>query len=129
MACIVTSHTEVVNLYSSTYISALILSVSLNFQTELLLLFYMYLWILTGVFKDDGPYSVYISTDGVKELYATTLAEPLKLGANVNLARAMDVFKYMAQAHPGFQHLQVLADHWQVVANVAVRNVSVRMLL
>lgn len=78
----------------------------------------------TGVFKNDGPYSVYISTDGVKELYATTLAEPLKLGSNVNLTRAMEVFQHMARAVPGFEYLQVLADHWQVVANVAVRNVS-----
>lgn len=81
------------------------------------------------MFKNDGPYSVYISTDGVKELSATALDEPLKLGANVNLTRAMEVFKHMAMARAGFQYLQVLADHWQVVANVAVRNVSVRRIM
>lgn len=81
------------------------------------------------MFKNDGPYSVYISTDGVKELHATTLAVPLKLGANVSLARAMEIFKHMAEAQPGFKYLQVLADHWQVVANVAVRNVSIRWIM
>lgn len=77
-----------------------------------------------GVFKNDGPYSVYISTDGVDELYTTSLGVPLQLGANVSLARAMEVFRHMAKAQQGFHHLEVLADHWQVVANVAVRNIG-----
>lgn len=79
------------------------------------------------MFKNDGPYSVYISTDGVEELYTTSLGVPLQLGANVSLARAMEVFRHMAKAHHGFHYLEILADHWQVVANVAVRNVSLKM--
>ena len=76
------------------------------------------------MFKNDGPYSTYISTDGIEELYNTSVGVPLELGANVSLARAMELFQHMAKTQPRYSYLEVLANHWQVVANVAVRNVS-----
>ncbi|XP_063888909.1 uncharacterized protein LOC135115838 isoform X1 [Scylla paramamosain] len=75
-----------------------------------------------GVFKNDGPYSAYISTDGIEELYITSVGVPLQLGANVSLTRAMELFHHMAKTQPRYSYLEVLANHWQVVANVAVRN-------
>lgn len=77
-----------------------------------------------GVYKNDGPFDVYISTSNVPELY--TVEEntgEITLGANVSLKRAIEVFEEAA-GNPGFQHLKELAKHWGVVANVAVRNVG-----
>ncbi|KAK4325143.1 hypothetical protein Pmani_004297 [Petrolisthes manimaculis] len=81
-----------------------------------------------GVFKNDGPYSVYISTVGIKELYSTRVGStsaPVVLGANVSLTRAIEVFRDAALESPGaFAHLDVIANHWQFVANVSVRNIG-----
>lgn len=75
-----------------------------------------------GVFKNDGPYSAYITTNGIKEMYTVTMESPLKLGANVSLTRCIEVFKHMAESDPGYDYLHALVSHWQVVANVSVRN-------
>lgn len=75
-----------------------------------------------GVFKNDGPYTAYIATSGVKELYTVNNQSPLELGANVSLTRAIEVFQHLATSDPGYLYLKTLADHWQVVANVSVRN-------
>ncbi|KAK3885385.1 hypothetical protein Pcinc_010383 [Petrolisthes cinctipes] len=81
-----------------------------------------------GVFKDDGPYSVYISTVGIKDLYSTRVGStsaPVVLGANVSLTRAIEVFRDAALESPGaFAHLDIIAKHWQFVANVSVRNIG-----
>lgn len=80
------------------------------------------------MYKNDGPFDVYISTSNVPELY--TVEEntgEITLGANVSLKRAIEVFEEAA-GNPGFQHLKELAKHWGVVANVAVRNVSLWLL-
>lgn len=80
------------------------------------------------MFKYDGPYSVYITTVGIKELYSTRVGSgstPVVLGANVSLTRAMEVFHHAAVECPStFAHLDVIAKHWQFVANVSIRNVS-----
>lgn len=80
------------------------------------------------MFKYDGPYTVYITTVGVKELYSTRVGSgstPVVLGANVSLTRAMEVFHHAAVECPStFAHLDVIAKHWQFVANVSIRNVS-----
>nr|BAS67018.1 aldehyde oxidase [Penaeus japonicus]BBC28100.1 aldehyde oxidase [Penaeus japonicus] len=75
-----------------------------------------------GVFKNDGPYTAYISTSGIRELYSTRVGSPLEMGANVSLNRAIEIFEHMAASDQSYHHLQSLADHWKVVANVAVRN-------
>lgn len=68
---------------------------------------------------------MYIDTSGVTELYTVSEREAsLTLGAGINLTRAIQVFKRLAQTISGYHHLDNLAEHWSVVANVAVRNVS-----
>lgn len=80
---------------------------------------------ITGVYKEDGPYTTYISTNAVKALYNVTIGEPLTLGANVSLSRAIEVFQHVANAYPNYRYLDALVRHWKLVANVSVRNVSV----
>ncbi|XP_064098256.1 uncharacterized protein LOC135209209 [Macrobrachium nipponense] len=77
-----------------------------------------------GVYKSDGPYSHYISTHGILELYYVGLGEPLILSANVSLARAIEVFLQSAEASENYRHLKEVAKHWQMVANTSVRNVA-----
>ncbi|XP_068204134.1 uncharacterized protein [Palaemon carinicauda] len=77
-----------------------------------------------GVYKEDGPYSAYISTCGVKELYAVRLESPLILGANVSLTRCIEVFKYMGNNVSGYRYLKRIKHHWSQVANVSVRNIG-----
>ena len=80
---------------------------------------------ITGVYKDDGPYNIYMNSSGVKDLYMVIMSQTsLVLGANVSLTRSITAFKSTAKKHPGFSHLDELAKHWSVVANVGVRNVS-----
>ncbi|XP_063615205.1 uncharacterized protein LOC134788260 [Penaeus indicus] len=77
-----------------------------------------------GVYKNDGPFDVYIDARNVPEFH--TVGESpgeVTLGANVSLKRAIEAFE-QAAGNSGFQHLQELAKHWRVVANVAVRNVG-----
>lgn len=80
----------------------------------------------SGVFKNDGPYSIFVSLDGVTELQkVSSTVAPLVIGCRVPLTRCIEVFRELAsgnKAVTGYSHLQEIADHWQVVANLAVRN-------
>ena len=80
--------------------------------------------IIAGVYKNDGPYNIYLNSSGVKELYQVTTGQSLVLGANVSLTRAIAAFKSMAKSNSGFSHLEELAKHWSGIANIGVRNVS-----
>ncbi|XP_042871766.1 indole-3-acetaldehyde oxidase-like [Penaeus japonicus] len=75
-----------------------------------------------GVYKEDGPYTTYISTNAVKALYNISVGEPLVLGANVSLSRAIEVFQHVANTYPNYRYLDTLVRHWKLVANVSVRN-------
>ncbi|KAF2343841.1 Molybdopterin dehydrogenase FAD-binding, partial [Trinorchestia longiramus] len=80
----------------------------------------------SGVFKNDGPYSLFISLDRVPEMQKISLAKsPITIGARVSLNQCIDTFRSVAEgpaALSGYAHLQEIADHWQVIANLAVRN-------
>ncbi|XP_018020416.2 xanthine dehydrogenase, partial [Hyalella azteca] len=79
-----------------------------------------------GVFKNDGPYTMFISLAQVPEMQQVNIAEsPIKLGARLSLNQCIDVFRSVCEgpkAVAGYGHLKEMADHWQVVANLAVRN-------
>lgn len=79
-----------------------------------------------GVYKEDGPYTTYICTNVVKELYSIQVGSPLVMGANVSLNRAIEVFEQMANSYQGYEYLHALVKHWKLVANVSVRNVSIK---
>ncbi|XP_018017026.2 xanthine dehydrogenase 2 [Hyalella azteca] len=80
----------------------------------------------SGVYKNDGPYTMFISLEKVPEMQQTSINSwPIKFGARVTLAQCIDAFRKVAagpSAVPGYAHLNEIADHWQVVANLAVRN-------
>ncbi|RXG50793.1 Xanthine dehydrogenase 1 [Armadillidium vulgare] len=82
--------------------------------------------IRVGVYKNDGPYNTFVNTTGVTVLYDVTLQPSLVIGANVSLARCIEIFQEAAKNNKGYRHLTEIAKHWGVVANVGVRNVSFR---
>ncbi|XP_076038721.1 uncharacterized protein LOC143023927 isoform X2 [Oratosquilla oratoria] len=78
-----------------------------------------------GVFKDNGPYDLFISTSCVRQLCSVSLQpRSLVLGSNVTLARAIRVFSDASSKYKEFGHLCALAKNWGVVANVGIRNVG-----
>ncbi|XP_045464415.1 indole-3-acetaldehyde oxidase-like [Harmonia axyridis] len=77
-----------------------------------------------GVYKLPTP-SFYVDIIDVKELTSYELGEDLlKLGANFTLSNTMDLFKQTANLNPKFGYLQAVADHIDLVAHVAVRNIG-----
>ncbi|KAB7507046.1 Indole-3-acetaldehyde oxidase [Armadillidium nasatum] len=77
-----------------------------------------------SVYKNDGPYSTFVNTTGVTVLYDVTLQPSLVIGANVSLARCIELFQEAAKNNKGYRHLTEIAKHWGVVANVGVRNMG-----
>ncbi|GFO17413.1 xanthine dehydrogenase/oxidase [Plakobranchus ocellatus] len=76
----------------------------------------------TGIYKDDGPYDVYIDLHGVKELYSYEVnGKSVRLGAATTLTQVIERLK--ANHHkPGFKYFSDMSKHLKVVANVMVRN-------
>lgn len=81
-----------------------------------------------GVFKDDGPYSRYISLERITTLQdLVTTDASIEIGARVSLTRCIQEFHRVStgvSAMTGYEHLVHVAKHWQLVANLSVRNVS-----
>ncbi|GFO17429.1 xanthine dehydrogenase/oxidase [Plakobranchus ocellatus] len=77
-----------------------------------------------GIYKDDGPYDVYIDLHGVKEIYSYEVTEKsVRLGAATTLTQAIERLK--ANHHkPGFKYFRDMSKHLKAVANVMVRNVG-----
>jgi xanthine dehydrogenase/oxidase len=80
----------------------------------------------TGIYKEDGPYKIFIDIKNVPELYMVyESSDKLILGANLSLSQLIDIFTNMS-TKAGFEYLSVLARHIGVVANVAVRNIGIK---
>ncbi|KAF2354200.1 Aldehyde oxidase/xanthine dehydrogenase molybdopterin binding [Trinorchestia longiramus] len=80
-----------------------------------------------GVYKNDGPYTRYISLTSVPELQGITATrDKVEIYSGVSLARCIDLFLKVSAPGPdylpGYQYLQEVAKHWQLVANSGVRN-------
>ena len=67
----------------------------------------------TGVFKDDGPYDMFINLNKVKELHETTTDPEVVFGGNVTITSAIHTLEAsQVQAHLGVaHHLKKIASH------------------
>ena len=75
-----------------------------------------------GVFKNEGPYSIYIDVKNIAELFITTKSpNELTLGAELSLKKLIDIFNDYSST-PGFEYLTVISAHLSKIANVGVRN-------
>ena len=79
----------------------------------------------TGVYKNDGPYDIYVDTSNITELYQVTdIAHgKFSLGSNVSLSSLIEVFTANEQ-QSGFGFCADISKHLGKVANVGVRNLG-----
>ncbi|GFO39127.1 aldehyde oxidase, partial [Plakobranchus ocellatus] len=76
----------------------------------------------TGIYKNDGPYDVYIDLHRVKELFSfETSSSKVRLGAATTLTQLLERLKGH-QDKPGFKYFSHIHRHVKFVANVMVRN-------
>uniref|UniRef100_A0A1I8HHR4 FAD-binding PCMH-type domain-containing protein n=1 Tax=Macrostomum lignano TaxID=282301 RepID=A0A1I8HHR4_9PLAT len=75
-----------------------------------------------GVFKEDVLVNCYINVRNVPELHNIRLSKSgLEIGATVTLRELIDTFKEAAEKVTRLAHLDRISDHYQQVANQAVR--------
>jgi len=77
-----------------------------------------------GVFKNDGPYEVFLDINNIPDLKVATL-EPtgVVLGAGTTLTSAITLL-LDASKLPGYEYTAKMSKHLERVANVPVRNVK-----
>ncbi|XP_034131067.1 xanthine dehydrogenase [Drosophila guanche] len=75
-----------------------------------------------GVYRRSTDIKHFIDVSGVEELHGhSTEGQQLKLGANLSLTQTMDILRKTSK-QPGFEYLEVLWNHLDLIANVPVRN-------
>ncbi|XP_032242989.2 xanthine dehydrogenase/oxidase-like [Nematostella vectensis] len=75
-----------------------------------------------GIYKDDGPYDIYICIDQIPELKMCKVsADSLAVGSAVTLSTLITTLDDHATSYPAYKPL---AEHAKKVANVPVRNVA-----
>lgn len=76
-----------------------------------------------GVYRRPENIKIFIDVNNVKELHDSHVGESLTIGANNTLANTIKIFKSV-QSIQGFEYCSKLADHFELIANIPVRNVS-----
>ncbi|CAF0756244.1 unnamed protein product [Brachionus calyciflorus] len=77
-----------------------------------------------GVYKNDGPYQIYIDLKSIEELYEIKIyPELIEIGSQVTLSNLINTFKECSSS-PGYGYLKVLAHHLSKIANRGVRNTA-----
>ncbi|XP_034664118.1 abscisic-aldehyde oxidase [Drosophila subobscura] len=75
-----------------------------------------------GVYRRSTDIKHFLDVSGVEELHGhSTEGQQLKLGANLSLTQTMDILRKTSK-QPGFEYLEVLWNHLDLIANVPVRN-------
>ncbi|GFO23340.1 xanthine dehydrogenase/oxidase [Plakobranchus ocellatus] len=76
----------------------------------------------TGIYKNDGPFDVYVDLHRVKELFSFQATDTnVRLGAATTLTQFLEKLRGH-QEKPGFKCFSQVHKHLKVVANVMVRN-------
>lgn len=79
--------------------------------------------MFAGVYRLERP-QIYLDINDISDLHRVENdANGLILGGNVTLSVVKTTFKKLSKNN-GFQHLQFMANHVDLIASVAVRNVS-----
>lgn len=77
-----------------------------------------------GVYRRSSEIKHFIDVNSVEELHQHSIeGQQLKLGANLSLTQTMEIIR-TASKQTGFEYLEVLWNHIDLIANVPVRNVS-----
>ncbi|XP_052836340.1 uncharacterized protein LOC128252583 isoform X1 [Drosophila gunungcola] len=77
-----------------------------------------------GVYRRSPDIKHFIDLNGVEELHQHSFErEKLTLGANLTLTETMEILRSTSK-QSGFEYLEVLCNHIDLVANVPVRNLG-----
>lgn len=76
-----------------------------------------------GVIRRDPDIEVFIDITAVPELHEIEISDSVSIGGSVTLTDTISVLKKIAKDRPGFAYLNDIAEHYELVANVPVRNV------
>ncbi|KAH9519698.1 hypothetical protein Btru_070662 [Bulinus truncatus] len=75
-----------------------------------------------GIFKNDGPFNIYIDLHGIKDLYKyQENADSVIFGANTTLTKLKERMREL-QTKSGFGYCTRVIRHLKVLASVLVRN-------
>ncbi|XP_016952768.1 uncharacterized protein LOC108026363 [Drosophila biarmipes] len=75
-----------------------------------------------GVYRRSPDIKHFIDIHGVDELHQhSSEGQQLKLGANLSLTQTMEIIRTTSK-QPGFEYLDILWNHIDLIANVPVRN-------
>ncbi|XP_076459984.1 uncharacterized protein LOC143293041 [Babylonia areolata] len=78
-----------------------------------------------GIFKDEGPFDVYIDVREVKDLYKIEAKEKcVRFGANTSLTSLIQSLKDLQARQPGFRYFGALVRHLKLVGNSLMRNAA-----
>lgn len=81
-----------------------------------------------GVYRRPENINIFIDINNIPELHAFDVGDVLTIGGNVTLANTIRIFRDV-QSTDGFEYCKRLADHFELVANVPVRNVSLNIII
>lgn len=77
-----------------------------------------------GVYRRDSDIKVYIDVNNLAELHDIQINKNVVVGANTTIAEAIKLFNKISSERYEFGYLKEIADHYELVANIPVRNVS-----
>ncbi len=76
-----------------------------------------------GVYKTDGPFSVYINIRNITDLYKIVKVPILQVGSMTTIEKLINVCNSYS-SNSGFEYLSVLTAHWLRIANRHVRSIG-----
>lgn len=79
--------------------------------------------IFAGVYKNDGPYDLFVDINKVRELHQISKDTPLIVGGGVNLTDLQGILSSIGSTNPDYWYGSTLADHVGKIGSVPLRNV------
>lgn len=76
-----------------------------------------------GVFKTEGPFSVYIDVKNIPDMYDILRGEYLTVGAMTSIQKLIDVCNEFSRNY-GFEYLSGITGHLSKIANRHIRSVG-----
>jgi xanthine dehydrogenase/oxidase len=78
-----------------------------------------------GVYRRSHDLKVFVDIADVPELKGFNLnSESLELGGSVTITEAIEIFTKVAKENKNFEYLNEVAKHFDMIGNLAVRNVA-----
>ncbi|XP_067671007.1 uncharacterized protein [Haliotis asinina] len=76
----------------------------------------------SGVYKDDGPFSVYIDLHHIKDLYQIQVTDTsMQFGSNLSLSKLIDIL-VLKKSEKGYAYFSAIVSHLRKIGNVLLRN-------